>query len=156
VANNLSIPHHPQIEDGFCLPACAQMALAHLGIVRAQPELGRLLKVRPGFGTPAPNIPNLRSRQIEAVYHLNGTWDDLRSWLAQQLPVIACVEAGELPHWKGVQAQHAVLVVGLDEQDVHLHDPALDHGPVAVPVGDFWLAWDAMEGRYAVLTKRSR
>jgi hypothetical protein len=154
VANTISIPHHPQTEDGFCLPAAAQMALAYLGIARSQLELARLLKVRPGFGAPASNILNLRSRQIEPIYHLNGGWDDIRSWLQRQMPVIACVQAGELPHWQGVQAQHVVLIVGLDDQSVHIHDPALDHAPIPVPVGDFWLAWDEMERRYAVLTKR--
>jgi predicted double-glycine peptidase len=130
------------------------MVLAYLGIVRSQADLARVFQVRSGFGAPARNILNLRSRQIEVTYQTNGTWEDIRLWLQRQLPVIACVQAGELPHWQGIQAQHAVVVVGLDEDTVHLHDPALDHGPVAVPTGDFWLAWDEMEDRYAVLTKR--
>ena len=153
MANTLSILHQKQIEDGFCLPASAQMALAYLGFARSQAELARILQVRPGFGAPASNILNLRSRRIEATYHTNGVWDDLHAWLQRQVPVIVCVQAGELPHWRGAQAQHAGVVVGLDEHNVHLHDPALDHGPVAVPTADFWLAWDEMEGRYAVLTR---
>jgi ABC-type bacteriocin/lantibiotic exporter with double-glycine peptidase domain len=154
VANTFSIPHHPQTEDGFCLPACAQMALGYLDIVRTQAELAHTLQGRAGFGAPARNILNLRSRQIQATYQTNGTWEDIHSWLQRQFPVIACIQAGELPHWRGIQAQHAVVVVSLDENTVHLHDPALDHGPVTVPTSDFWLAWDEMEGRYAVLTKR--
>lgn len=130
------------------------MALAYLGFARSQAELARILKVRPGFGAPASNILNLRSRRIEVLYNTNGTWDDLHAWLQTQVPVIVCVQAGELPHWHGAQAQHAGVIVGLDENCVHLHDPALDHGPVTVPIADFWLAWDEMEGRYAVLTKR--
>jgi hypothetical protein len=130
------------------------MALAYLGVVRSQQELARVLRVRSGFGTPASNIARLRSHQFEAFYHLNGTWNDIRSWLQRQIPVIACVQAGELPHWQGVQAQHAVLVVGMDEQSVYVHDPAFDQGPVAVDSDEFWLAWDEMEGRYAVLTRR--
>ena len=55
------------------------MAFAYLNMRRSQEELGRALKVRPGFGAPASNIRNLRSRQIEASYHLSGTLDDLRS-----------------------------------------------------------------------------
>ncbi len=144
--------HSQQSADGFCLPACAQMAFAYLGILRTQEELARLLKMRPGFGTPIPNILNLRSRQIDVTYQSNGSLSDIRLCLERNIPVIACVEAGELPHWQGVRAQHAVLVVGLDEQKVSLHDPALEQGPISVPLGDFMLAWDEMENRYAVIT----
>jgi DNA-binding XRE family transcriptional regulator len=94
VANTLSIPHQQQIEDGFCLPASAQMALAYLGVGRAQEELARILRVRPGFGAPASNILNLRFRRIEAIYHLNGAWDDLHAWLQRQVPsLFACRRA---------------------------------------------------------------
>lgn len=113
------------------------MALAHLGIARSQAELARILQVRPGFGAPASNILNLRSRRIEATYHTNGVWDDLHAWLQRQVPVIVCVQAGELPHWKGAQAQHAGVIVGLDEDNVHFHDPALDRtGPPDRPPAD--------------------
>lgn len=131
------------------------MALSHLGISRSQKELARLLKMRPGFGTPIPNITNLRSRQIDVTYQLNGSLPTIQRWLEHNIPVIACVEAGELPHWYGVRAQHAVLVVGIDEQAVNLYDPALTHGPTHVAIGDFLLAWDEMENRYAVITKQT-
>lgn len=154
MANSLSIPHSQQIEDGYCLPACAQMALVHLGISRSQENLGRTLKIRKGFGVPASTIVNLSSRELDVVYQTGGTLDVLRNWMQKGIPVITCVQAGELPHWQKINAQHAVLVVGLDEVEVYIHDPALPQGIVAVSVGDFLLAWDEMEYRYAVIVRR--
>ena len=130
------------------------MALAYLGIFRSQQEIGRAVKIRKGFGTPAPNIAHLRSRQIEVFYHLDGILNDLQHWLQAGSPIIAFVQASELSHWSGIRAQHAVLVVGLGERDVILHDPAMNDGPISVPVGDFLLAWYEMDNRHAVITKQ--
>jgi len=131
------------------------MALSHLGFSRTQQELARLLKMRPGFGTPISNITNLRTRQIDVIYQLNGSLPTIQQWLERNIPVITYVEAGELPHWPGVRAQHAVLMVGIDEQTVKLSDPGLIQGPTTVSIGDFLLAWDEMENRYAVITKHA-
>ena len=156
MANDLSILHSQQIEDGYCLPACAQMALAYLGIFRSQQEIGRILKIRRGFGTPAPNIGNLHSQQVEVRYHIAGTLDEISQCLQNKIPIIAFIQAGELPHWQGIRAQHAVLIVGISEQNVTLHDPAFAHGPTTVLIGDFLLAWDEMDNRYALITTIQR
>jgi uncharacterized protein YvpB len=129
------------------------MALAHLGISRSQQNIRRSLKLRKGFGALAPNIVALRSRTIEVVYQIGGAYKDIRQWLHNDVPVIAFVQAGELPHWRGIRSQHAVLIVGIDEHEVTVHDPALERGPTSVPAGDFLLAWGEMDHRYAVLYK---
>ncbi|MCB0174576.1 MAG: C39 family peptidase [Anaerolineae bacterium] len=41
MSNVLSVPHRPQLADGYCLPACVQMVLSHLGIERDQTKLGK-------------------------------------------------------------------------------------------------------------------
>jgi hypothetical protein len=130
------------------------MALAYLNIIHSQQEIGRIVKIRKGFGTPAPNIVKLQSRQIDVLYGLGATLDELQHWLHARHPVIAFVQASELPHWANIRAQHAILVVQASEQTIDLHDPAMAHGPISVPVGDFLLAWDEMENRYAVITRR--
>src|SRR3954453_9319544 len=141
----LWVKHSQQLEYGYCLPACAQMVLDHLGISRSQRELARVFKVREGVGTAAYNILFLSIRRIKAHYQLKGTLDEIQQWLREGVPVIACVEAGELPHWRDFHFQHAVLIVGLEEGQIFLHDPALGNGPTIVPVEDFVLAWDEMQ-----------
>jgi uncharacterized protein YvpB len=131
------------------------MALAYLGIFRSQQEIGRVVKIREKFGTPAPHIVNLRSLKIDVLYRVGGILNDVMSFLDKGNPVIAFVQTSELPHWTGSHSQHAALIVGMDEQTVILHDPALAQGPTSVPIGDFLLAWDEMDNRYAVIMKRT-
>ena len=51
----LELPVHVrQMALGYCLPACAQMALAQLGIVVTQAQLAQVLGTRVGLGTPWP------------------------------------------------------------------------------------------------------
>jgi hypothetical protein len=131
------------------------MALAYLGISRSQKEIGRALKPRSGFGAPASQIVNLNSRRTEVFYRAGGAINDMLDWLRRDVPVIAFVQAGELPQWRGVLAQHAVLVVALDGRHVHIHDPAMDHGPIEILLDDFLLAWGEMDSRYAVIAHRT-
>lgn len=132
------------------------MALAYWGIHYSQQKISRTLKLRPGLGAPAPNIILLRSPQIDVGYIVGGSFDNILHWLQAAIPVITYVQAGELPHWRGIKSQHAVLVVGYDVQGLSIHDPGLENGPVAVPLGDFLLAWDEMDGRCATIVRKSR
>lgn len=129
------------------------MALAYLSVSRSQEELARKLKVRPRLGVPASNIIRLRSANLDIAY-VDGTLKDVADWLTQRTPVIAFVQAGELPHWRGHLFQHAVVIAGLEEQMVYLLDPAAETAPISTPVGDFLLAWEEMDCLYAVITRR--
>lgn len=131
------------------------MLLDFHGKTRSQAEIARTLGFRTGFGVAASRVAKLRIRGIFSEYGVDGTLALIRTWLWQDIPVIAFVQAGELPHWQGHRAQHAVLLVGIDRQDVYMHDPALPEGPMAVPIDDFLLAWQEMDNRYAVLKKQT-
>jgi ABC-type bacteriocin/lantibiotic exporter with double-glycine peptidase domain len=149
----LPVTHHRQKADGYCLPACAQMVLDYLGFPRSQEVLAHQLGLRPSLGVPAPHIKNLNSPDLAVVYE-SGTLDTVQKWLDETTPVIVFVQAGELPSWFGHRFQHAVLVVGLDEEQVYLLDPAVEGGVTAVSRGDFMLAWDEMDNALAVITRR--
>jgi len=47
---------------------------------------------------------------------------------------------------------HALLVVGCDESQLYVNDPAHAKSPIAVPKGDFELAWLARDYYYALIT----
>jgi hypothetical protein len=81
----LSVPHHPQLADGLCLPACAQMVLAYCGIYRSQNSLARQLQTIPGAGTPGSRLRNLASHGL-AIHYSEGTLDDLRVAIAHAIP----------------------------------------------------------------------
>ena len=91
----LSVPYHPQIADGYCLAACAQMVLHYLGISSDQAKVARQLDVRPGVGAPASRIRQLAADSVSVTYDL-GDWETVQALLVQKIPVIAMIQAGEL------------------------------------------------------------
>lgn len=150
--NLLDVPHYPQADDGYCLPACVQMVLAYLGLSSTPGSLARKLDVRPPLGAPASNVARLRSHILDVTF-TSGDLDDLRAHLNHGHPPIVFVQAGEFPHWRGRVSQHAVVVVGADEQSMYVLDPAAGADPIPVPTGDFLLAWSELGYIYAVLIR---
>ena len=113
MAASLSLPHKPQQGDGYCLPACVQMVLAYFGVTRSQEVIGKTLGLNPPFGTRHSNIQKLASSTLLVTYEA-GDLPDIRNWLDQDVPVIAFVQAGELPHWSGYHFQHAFAIFRYD------------------------------------------
>jgi ABC-type bacteriocin/lantibiotic exporter with double-glycine peptidase domain len=151
-SNPLNVPHYPQADDGYCLTACVQMVLAYLDLPSTQDRLARELDVRPPLGAPASNVIRLRSNILDVTF-TSGNLNDLQSHLAQGNPPIVFVQAGEFPHWQGHVSQHAVVVVGVDEQTVQVLDPAAGASLIPVPIGDFMLAWSELDHIYALLVR---
>jgi ABC-type bacteriocin/lantibiotic exporter with double-glycine peptidase domain len=152
VAPILLLSHSQQKYLGYCLPACAEMALNYLEISQSQEALAKKMNTTLNVGTLRSNIKKLASRHINVTYS-EGTLADIRSWLDQEIPVIVFVEANELPVWRGQDFKHAVVVVSLDDKTIYLMDPALESGPTPTPLDDFQLAWDEMDNYYATLTR---
>ena len=153
MANVLSVPHFSQATDGYCLPACAQMVLNYLGVVRSQAELALQLGTRANIGTPHSHLSRLQSPTIDVLYS-TGDLDDLRQHVERGQPVIVFVQAGELSNWRGRKSRHALVVVGMDAEIVSVLDPAAQPEPIAVPLGDFMLAWDEMDNTFAMIGLR--
>ena len=155
MARILNITHSRQETETGCLAACAQMVLDFLGIQRSQDELASQMHSIPHVGTVGRNILNLQSPGLHVIY-THGTLEHLRLWLSQEVPVIALVQTVELPYWDKMEARHAVVVVGLDEENVYLLDPARAPEVITVSRGDFALAWEEwMDGRCAVIARAS-
>ncbi len=146
--NLLPIPHYKQSHPGTCLPACVRMVLAGLG--DDVPEL-RLADVMGSywFGTPASRVLRLSSLGYKVTYE-RASFGHLRTHLAQQLPCIVFVRTAALPYWDE-DVPHAVVVVGVEDRTVYLHDPALDVGPTAVDMDFFLLAWAELDNYCATL-----
>jgi len=130
------------------------MVLTYLGVARPQAELARILGTHSLAGTPYSRITRLRSLGVEVIYR-TGDLDSVATWLAQGLPVIAFVQLRELSYWSGHWAQHALVIVGLDEMSVHALDPAQDEQVIAIPRADFMLAWDEMDDACVVIARRT-
>jgi len=147
----LSIEHSRQEKPANCLAACAQMALRHIDIAATQDQLNQLLGLTEA-GIPASRIKRLAQQGVNVVY---ATGDDsiLRNTIEQGIPLIAFLATGDLPNWY-VSLRHAVLVVGFDDADVYLHDPAFPSAPIPVNWDDFLLAWSEFDYAYAVISPK--
>ena len=148
----LPVTHWTQPQRADCVAACAKMILDYIGQSVNYDRLLRLLRIDPEFGTVARNILRLSELGVDVLY-TRGTVDDIRDHLANGRPCIAFVNTGELPYWNE-STGHAVVVVGIDEQNVYLNDPAFADAPKAVLHGDFLLAWMEVEEYYAVIRQR--
>jgi len=147
----LSVPHIQQHGSGECLAACAAMCLGYLASPVRYDQLLKALRVRPRLGAPFSNISNLISLGITVNYRKYGTLTELYTFLQGGWPCVVSVQTQELPYWNKVKVYHAVVVAGMDHDNIHLNDPALPVGPIPVPIGDFDLAWLAQDETYAIL-----
>lgn len=144
----LSVPHQRQQGDGDCLAACAAMVLAHLGQRIDYSQLLQLLNIQP-HGAPAGNICLLTSLNLNVIYSQTDLVG-LEVLLQQGQSVIVFVRTGELPHWT-YSTDHALLVIGYDEDHLYVNDPDRDEAPITVPRGDFELAWLERDYYYALI-----
>lgn len=148
----LPVPHVPQRQLGECLAACAAMLLLYLGLSVNYDRLLKLLQIWPDAGgVPAPNIRELERLGVTVIYK-QGTLEELEDHLLNNRPCLALVQTGELPYWDE-DTLHAVVVIGLDENTVHLNDPSFLTAPIQVSRGDFDLAWLARDEMYATLMR---
>ena len=148
----LAVPLIRQKKDGECVPACAAMALAYIGIVVAYDRLVALLETD-WFGTPSFKIQRLESLGVKVLYK-HGSFAELERQLENNQPCIAFVKTKQLPYWDFEEDSHAVVVVGLDDSFVYVNDPRFAAAPIQVARGDFDLAWLEWDELYAVLMRR--
>lgn len=148
----LPVPHIQQRQRGECLAACAEMVLTYLGFSVAYEHLLKLLEITSRIGTPAYNIRKLEKLHVSVIYQ-QGSLADLHRHLLHEQPCIAFVKTQELPYWREA-VDHAVVVVGMDDQSVYLNDPALTEAPLQVSCGDFDLAWLERDEFYTTFIKQ--
>lgn len=126
------------------------MILEYLQIPFDYEHLRKLLKTE-YFGSFFRNLEYLRSVGVYVQLGL-GTLEDLSDPLESGLPLIAYVETGELTSYWNESTNHAVVVIGFDEQHVIVNDPFFTISPQVIPINEFALAWDAQKGLFAVLS----
>lgn len=145
------MPHLLQRQRGECLAACAAMLLNYLQLPFEYDRLIRLLNIHVPDGTAFYHIRELVKQGVTVIYQQHGTVADLQQHLLTGLPCIVAVDTGELPYWRQESCNHVLVVVGIDEENVYVHDPEFEQAPIRVPIDDFLLAWMEHEERYAVL-----
>jgi len=148
----LPVNHIRQLKNGECVAACAAMVLAYLGVEVNYFQLLKLLHITE-IGTAFYHIRELEKLGVIVVYK-QGTLDEVHTHLSNNRPCIAAVKTKDLPYFVE-DTDHAVVIVGLDDQFVYLNDPAMSDAPQQVSRGDFLLAWIERDELYATLMKRA-
>ena len=148
----LTVPYLQQDEPGGCLPTCAAMVLAYLEQPALQADVARQIGALP-WGTPTSNIRRLAGWGFEVRFE-TGSFRELQALLSAGHPVIAFVRTVDLPYAQ-YDSPHAVVIVGIDSDTVHLLDPDYpEQTPVAISIDDFALAWSHFDQAFAVIMKR--
>lgn len=147
----LPVGHLQQLRDGECLNACAMMVLDYIEYRIAYARLLKVLDIRTGFGAPSYNIRNLARFDIRVTY-ARGDLSTLYEHLLANQPCIVFLKTGELPYWHRA-TDHAVVVVGMDDEAIYVNDPEFPTSPFRISLGDFDLAWLERDEMYAVLTR---
>jgi ABC-type bacteriocin/lantibiotic exporter with double-glycine peptidase domain len=137
------------------LPACAQMALAQLGVEVPQQQVAQILGTRAGLGTPFSRVTLINQLDIQVDLLQQASVNDLIENLNADSAVILSITTNSgLPGWGNIRTQHSVLIVGIDDEQIVYHDPALARGPVSALLTEFLLAWGEMDEQVALLRRR--
>lgn len=146
------VPHYKQSKEGWCLPACARMVLAALGDARSEKALAALFGSQ-SFGTPASHITYLEKLGYQVIY---GTFslEDLHTYCQQGFFPIAFISA-DLVSWLPFRGAHAVVILEISQDEMVLHDPALESGALRVAINEFWLGWIELDQKAAIVIPKS-
>lgn len=146
----LNVSHRNQRQPADCLASCAAMVLDYLKLNVDYDELLSQFETR-YFGAPFSNIHKLESIGLSVATGEWGGLEIINSCLNLGLPVLVNVQTGELKSYWKREASHVVLVVGLDETEIIIHDPAFDDPAKRIAVDEFMLAWDEQYQRYGII-----
>jgi hypothetical protein len=126
------------------------MALEQLGLAATQRELNRLLGLTP-LGTPYPHIQRLNRYGVHVMLQ-RGDEFALRNAIDQGVAPIVFMMTTGLPYWQ-TETQHALVIVGYDNQNVYMNDPAFADAPKTVSLNGFMIGWIEFDSWYALITR---
>ena len=151
----LKIPHYEQKLSNSCLPASVRMVLAYYGTKKSEESLRRLLKTK-AAGTNPLNVTYLRDWNFKVSVSFSNL-DELKDYIFQEKPIIVLLWTGELSYWNSKEYfdyLHSVVVVGFDEENVFINDPAFPNYPILIPYNEFLEAWSYSQQMLILIEKQ--
>ena len=129
------------------------MVLEYLGVAVDEQRL-RLRLGTTAEGTPFPNITRLQALGLFLQYDKKGDLSIFERCLEWGLPVIVGVKTLEWQHWAGEVTRHAVVVVGIDQENniIYINDPFFADAPIAMPILRFQIGWEELDRQYAIIS----
>jgi ABC-type bacteriocin/lantibiotic exporter with double-glycine peptidase domain len=145
----LDVPHRAQLDEAGCLLACVEIVTTYLGRPLDQSQAGRLFESM-SVGVPASRISRLERLGFSVIYAADATMEVLEEALSRGLPPIVFFNTDALEYWS-ISTDHAAVMIGLDDLNVRLNDPAYESAPQICSRDAFELAWTEFENRYALI-----
>lgn len=144
----LAVLHLRQRAESDCVPTCVQMVLAYLGRTEIYEQIARLLGTR-WFGTPLENILRLDQLGLKVTLK-ESSLEEILQHLQNNRPVISFANTSNLPYWR-TDTDHAVVIVGVDDDSVYANDPYFAEAPQRIPRSSFELSMLHFDLRCAVI-----
>lgn len=145
----LALSHIPQRQQADCLVACTAMVLRYLHIPFDYNQLLQRFGTT-SAGTPFSRIDWLKEWRLTVVRG-EGNLEILAEYLDLGLPVIVAVQTWPFAHWQTQDTEHTVVVVGIEQGNVAINDPAVDQAPQVVNQPAFLAAWGDRDYEFAVI-----
>jgi ABC-type bacteriocin/lantibiotic exporter with double-glycine peptidase domain len=129
------------------------MVLDYLGVTVDAARLRRRLGTTEE-GTPFSNIARLQVLGLFVHAAKQGDLSIFEHYFELGLPVIVGVETVGWRHWGEEVTRHAVVVVGIDQENdiIYIHDPFFAQAPIEMSLIEFEAGWIEGEGDYAVIS----
>lgn len=124
-----------------------------LGQSTPEPDLATQLGTT-ALGTPGSRLLRLSSLDLEVNFGPL-TLPLIYDWLNAHVPVIALVRTLFLDYWQ-IDMAHAVVVVGYDEQQIYINDPAFDDALQRATPNGFLAAWGEYDYLAGLIIRRAR
>lgn len=148
----LSAIKHRRQKQSDCLVICAAIVLEYLGVSWSEEYLARVLGMSED-GTPFFHIERLQKLGVAVNADRDGDLAIFEHALEMGLPVIAGVMTLGWQHWHGETVPHAVVVVGIDQENalIYIDDPAAVNAPIEMSLDEFMIGWEEKERQFAVI-----
>jgi len=162
-AVKLPVPYTAQFGPGSdaydkdCGPSCSVMLLAaYTGEHMSPDDFYRSITTQDVYITKQQLAAKLKEKGIETENIRGITLDQLHGYLAGGRPGIALINYGALREKIKTEipftGPHFVLMVGMDDQNVYIHDPLWRRGSgawLAVPHESWMYAWEKAKEQYS-------
>lgn len=141
-------PLNPFRQSTFmCGPASLKILLSHYGKHFSEQELAALCSSTIEDGTTIDGlVDGIRKLGYAPVTKKDATFEDIRAYIAQEIPVIVA--------WFKVDYHHISVVYDITDTHIFLMDPEEENGMTTMPLTAFEPLWEDYDSFTKVITPK--
>ncbi|MCX6718408.1 MAG: cysteine peptidase family C39 domain-containing protein [Candidatus Staskawiczbacteria bacterium] len=143
-------PFQETLNADMCGPASLKIVLEYYGINKSEDELAELCRFKKGLGVDDKGIKSAAEKLgLKVKIENNSNFKDIEKWLKKEVPVIVnWFTKGRTDYGDSSVADgHYSVVMGLDDEFIHLQDPELG-AMRKIGRDDFMRVWFDFKGKF--------